>query len=284
MAGISTKAAGGLSNRKKFNGKEEQRQEFGDGSGLDWYDYGAREEDPQLGRWLSIDPLAFKRHWLNPFNFVQNNPLIRIDPNGTTDYILNKKTGQISVWGEPNKNATDRILVTDKKGKVKTKGNGIFRKKSEVGKPRVAIDEISKGILRDGINFKTQNQAFNVEGTNQPTLKQAQKFILDLSDEIGLEIKGFEIGKKDEDKTSIFFVGAYEGNEEHYSEAKLSAIPGVLESMEDLELKALFHTHLTKFSDIEKLTPSKADIDVKEEQSSSFKKFYIITTPHNQDY
>jgi len=38
MAGIGSKTVGALVNHKKFNGKEEQRQEFNDGSELELYE------------------------------------------------------------------------------------------------------------------------------------------------------------------------------------------------------------------------------------------------------
>jgi len=87
MVGISSKAVGVLENKFGITSKEKQRREFNDGSGLDTYDFGFRMQDPQLGRWWQIDPLADKNHEVSAYCYAANNPINFIDPDGR-DAIL----------------------------------------------------------------------------------------------------------------------------------------------------------------------------------------------------
>ncbi|WP_271768684.1 DUF6443 domain-containing protein [Aquimarina algiphila] len=63
--------------KKTYNGKE-----FQDELGLNWHDYGARNYDATIGRWMNLDQLAEIYHTDTPYAYVLNNPLSFIDPDG----------------------------------------------------------------------------------------------------------------------------------------------------------------------------------------------------------
>jgi RHS repeat-associated protein len=82
LTGLGYQNGGVKENKYLYNGKE-----LIEDNGLEYYDYGARMYDPVIGRWTSPDPMASEREWVSPYNFVQNNPLLRVDPDGMIDDI-----------------------------------------------------------------------------------------------------------------------------------------------------------------------------------------------------
>jgi RHS repeat-associated protein len=99
-------------NKYKYNGKEYQ-----DELGLNMYDYGARNYDPDLGRWMNMDPLAEKFSSWSQYNYCVDNPVLFVDTDGKDIIVLSYGKNENSGSSTRHPNGHQAILVgDDKKG------------------------------------------------------------------------------------------------------------------------------------------------------------------------
>jgi RHS repeat-associated protein len=94
-------------NAFKFSGKELDVM-----GGLNLYDFSARSQDPTLGRFTTVDPLAEKYYSWSPYVYCAGNPVNAVDPDGmdaiATRYvdpsgktIINTNDGRDDVYVVP---------------------------------------------------------------------------------------------------------------------------------------------------------------------------------------
>jgi RHS repeat-associated protein len=72
--------------RYGFNGKELDQEGVGGGGAT--YDYGFRIYNPQIGRFLSVDPLFESYPFYTPYQFAGNKPIAAIDLDGLEELVV----------------------------------------------------------------------------------------------------------------------------------------------------------------------------------------------------
>ena len=148
----------------KYNGKELDRE-----SGLDWYDYGARQYDAGLGRFVTVDPAAESYYKISFYVYCFNNPVNVIDPNGKDGIYIAFPNSKIST-------PIGRISGLGHAGVLLINNESGLTKYYEYGR----YDSENKGIVR---TFEIPNVVIDKNGN--PTPESLTKTLKSISEKAG---------------------------------------------------------------------------------------------------
>jgi len=151
MSGISSKAAGTVPNKKKFNGIE-QNSDFD----LNIYEAFYRNLDPQIGRFWQLDPKPSEIISLYAFAF--NNPLRYSDPLGDTVGVDFLKTDKSQTLQNASKTMTSG------------KNDGVFAVFAHANSNGIQYEQDGKKYLA-----RTPEEFNNIMAANSKEWKVAMK-------------------------------------------------------------------------------------------------------------
>ena len=171
MAGISSKALNGApENKKKY-----QQYELNSDFDINLYETFFRSHDPQLGRFLQLDPKP--RDYESPYAAMGNNPILNFDLLGDTTYRFNNSDGSyigmfdLDVAGQVGSYGTTKTI-----GKGKNKQEVWNGTRFEFADPENDAQQIRDGIINQLVfvsdvemkDMLTAQGAFNHEDKNNP--------------------------------------------------------------------------------------------------------------------
>mgnify|MGYP000517387466 CR=1 FL=1 len=139
-----------LAQQWKYNGKE-----FNEDLDIDWYDFGARNIDPALGRWFNVDNMSEDYFEWSPYTYTLNNPIYFIDPDGNQVddlWSFNVDTGKLDWVSDLGGADTQIVQVTNNNGDA-------------LGSGAVAGNEVHVATLENSVFISSYDATSDIPGS-----------------------------------------------------------------------------------------------------------------------
>jgi RHS repeat-associated protein len=165
----------------KYNGKEWQ-----DELNLNLYDYGARNYDPALGRWMNVDPLAEKYPNMSPYIYCANNPVLYVDPDGR-EFVEGKEHVQ-KFRSDTEALIKSKTIESIKLSNTDGSKNKIEKLKTEISELNNALTEL-KTLEDSDQKYSIFTNSKNISEKSDGNVEYDTK-----SDVLNINIRGNDIG------------------------------------------------------------------------------------------
>ncbi len=151
---------GNIDNKNLYNDKE-----LNDEADLDWYDYGFRSYDPQIGRFTQLDPLTEDYPHYTPYQYAGNEPIANVDLDGLEELPA------VTVIGYTHKALTVSHVIS-----TETLVLASIKIAASIVKGQIATKTCNQGLTNPLVQKKIADAVFDLYKANQKNMSLLDLF------------------------------------------------------------------------------------------------------------